>query len=337
MNERSTGRDADTSRERIAYHAYATAERLAMGLPGFLGRRLFAAAGAAAFHVAPKARAVVERNISRVLGVSPGSSIVRSATREAFLSYARYWYETFHVRVLPSGEVHRRFHVEGVEHIERAVQAGRGAVMALPHLGNWDLAGKWAHESGWRVTAVAELLRPQRLFELFLRHRRALGMEIVPLYDTAGVGEDLARRLSENHLIALVADRDLRGKGVVVEMFGAERRMPPGPALLSLATGVPLLPSAVYDLEDGWLVVIQPPLEIERTGDMRRDVTTLTRLLASEFERAIAAAPTQWHMFQPAWDDLPGEMRDVPGARAVSQEQGPAAPAAERSSRRLPR
>jgi KDO2-lipid IV(A) lauroyltransferase len=167
---------------------------------------------------------------------------------------------------------------------------------------------------GWRITAVAEVLRPERLFRLFLDHRRALGMGIVPLYDDRSVAQELVRLLSRNEIIALVADRDLKGTGVEVEMFGETRLLPAGPALLSLATGAPLLPCSVYDEGEGWVMMVEPPLVIERTDSLRDDVTTLTRALAARFERAIAAAPTQWHMFQPAWPA--DEAASPPGAGA---------------------
>ncbi|MGH2725004.1 MAG: phosphatidylinositol mannoside acyltransferase [Actinomycetota bacterium] len=320
-----TGREPDTFRLRIAHLVYASAERAAMALPERLGRRVFALAGAAAFHLAPRVRGVVEGNLARVLGVDPRSTVVEAAAREAFDSYARYWYGMFRIRVMPKEEFLGRFRAVGAEHIAAAVEAGRGAVLALPHLGNWDAAGKWVHLNGWEITAVAELLRPRSLFDLFRRHREALGLSIVPLYDATSVGQELASRMSDNELVALVADRDLKGKGVVCEMFGAPRRLPAGPALLALATGAPLLPSAVYDVDDGWMVVIQPPLEIERTGDMRRDVTALTRALAREFERAIAGTPTQWHMFQSAWGEG--------GGASAAPEPG-TAPAAERAAER---
>lgn len=293
--------------ERISYGAFAAAERAAMVLPEFVGRRVFDLAGLAAFHLASRARHVVEGNLRRVLGRDPGSPLVRAAAKEAFRSYARYWYDTFRIRVMPIDEFRSRMRFEGLENIERALEAGRGMVLALPHLGNWDAAGHWVAASGIRVTAVAELLRPERLFRLFLHHRRELGLGIVPLYDDRGVADELVRLIGENELIALVADRDIRGRGVEVEMFGEKRRMPAGPALLSLFTGSPLLPAACYDLEDGWTVSIGEPLELEPSGVMREDVTALTRLLARRFERSIAAAPTQWHMFQPAWGPAAGE------------------------------
>jgi lauroyl/myristoyl acyltransferase len=56
---------------------------------------------------------------------------------------------------------------------------------------------------------------------------------------------------------------------------------------------------------------------------MRADVTALTRLLAKRFERAISAAPTQWHMFQPAWDLGASGERDAAGAAAAAESASP--------------
>lgn len=295
--------EKETLQERLAYTAFATAERLAMALPESVGRPLFQGLGAGAFHVALKARRVVAGNLSRVLGRDPASPLVQAATQEAFRSYGRYWYDTFHARVIPPEEMKRRQVFVGREHLERAFEKGNGLVLALPHLGNWDTAGAWVPLQGWRITAVAELLRPERLYELFLNHRRGLGMGVLGLADDRKVAEECIRLLSENELIALVADRDLQGNGVIVEMFGEQRRMPAGPALLSLATGCPLMSAACYDTPDGWVTYISPPIEIERTDSLRDDVTTVTRILAAHFEHAIGAAPTQWHMFQPAWEE----------------------------------
>lgn len=250
-------------------------------------------------------RAVVAGNLARVLGRPPDDPLVQRATRECFRLYARYWYETFALRTMPPEEVDRSFRVQGIEHVDRALAEGRGVVLALPHMGNWDAAGHWLCLHGYRVTAVAEALRPPEVFELFYRHRRALGLDIVPLVPGVRVSEVLAERLARNHVVALVADRDLTGRGVEVEMFGAPRRLPSGPARLALTTGAPLCTCAVYTTPEGWRCVIVPPLEVEPSGDLREDVARLTRTVARDFERFIAAAPADWHMFQPAWDGEP--------------------------------
>ncbi|GIV00269.1 MAG: hypothetical protein KatS3mg014_1884 [Actinomycetota bacterium] len=132
------------------------------------------------------------------------------------------------MRVLSDEEVLRRTRFEGLEHLRAALELGRGVVAVIPHTGNWDVAGRWLSISGYQVVAVAEVLRPRRLTDLFIRHREALGMRILPLERGSGLGRRLAALLAENRIVALVADRDLTGRGIEVEMFGAPRRLPTG-------------------------------------------------------------------------------------------------------------
>jgi phosphatidylinositol dimannoside acyltransferase len=298
--------------DRVATLTMRGAEWMGMHLPRDVGL-----AGARAFmrlelRRSPAQRAIVAGNLSRVLGHPADSEIVALATSEAFDLYARYWYETFALRSMPAEEVNRRHTVTGVEHIDAAIGAGRGVVMGLPHMGNWDAAGHWLAINGYRMTAVAEELKPKAVFDLFYRHRRALGMDIVPLSEGKRVGERLVMVLSENRILTLLADRNLSGRGVDVEMFGEARKLPSGPAMLSLMTGAPLLPSTVYTTAEGWHTHIDPPVEIERTDNLRADIATVTRILAACFERYISAKPADWHMFQPAWESQSATAVGVP-------------------------
>ncbi|MDH4112707.1 MAG: phosphatidylinositol mannoside acyltransferase [Actinomycetota bacterium] len=287
-------------REAVAYHVYRSVAWLARALPEHLGRRAFRAAGRLAFSLAPGTRSVVAHNQAQVLGRPPDDALVRVTTRQAFDSYGRYWFDSFRFSITPGDVVAERFDSVGAHHLWDALDAGAGAIVALPHVGNWDAAGPWLHSQGRPVVAVAERLRPARLYEMFVANRAACGVEVLGLGDP-GIGRALATRLAKGYIVALVADRDLTGRGVEVTMFGRTRRVPAGPALLSLTTGAPLLVTPVFQTERGWRVVMTPPLIIERTGDRRADVSALTQRMADEFERAISAAPSDWHMFQPAW------------------------------------
>ena len=293
----------ETPKERLAYWAYRGLEVAAMGLPERLGRRLFAAVGALAHRTLHGVRATVAANQSRVLGLDAGDERVRASTRRAFELYARYWYDTFRIRTMPPGSVNDRTEMVHRHRIDEALAAGRGCILVLPHMGNWDLGGHYLAVNGYAIASVAEELRPARLSELFLRHREELGMRIVPLSKNGHVGQQLKHLLGQNWVVALVADRDLTGRGVEVEMFGAARRVPAGPALLSLTSGAALLVCPVYTTSAGWRIEIGAPLRVEPSGDTRADVRVLTRMMAAEFERAIAASPPDWHMFQPAWDE----------------------------------
>jgi KDO2-lipid IV(A) lauroyltransferase len=273
-----------------------------MRLPEGVGRALFRLLGRIAYRALDGVRETVARNQARVLGVDPSSAEADAATRDAFDRYARYWFEAFRVRTMSPEQVDARMSVTGREHLDEALAAGRGCVAVMPHMGNWDVAGHWFAARGYPMASVAEEVRPRRLFELFQQHRRELGMRIIGLASDRHVGRTLASLLADNWVVGLIADRDLTGRGLEVEMFGAPRRIPVGPALLSLSSGAPVLVCAVWTSPSGWHVRIGPPLAFEPTGDTRADVAELTRWIARELERAIAAHPTEWHMFQPAWE-----------------------------------
>jgi lauroyl/myristoyl acyltransferase len=303
----SPARRGETPKERLAFWSYRAAEALAAGTPDRVGRPAAAAMGRAASVVLPGVRATVTANQARVLGVDPGSRIADIAARDAFALYARYWYDTFRLGAISIEEVVRRTTADGLEHVDAALEQGAGVVCALPHMGNWDAAGRWLAARGYRVAAVAEVLRPPRLFDLFVRHREELGIRVVPL-ESGQTGRELAALLTDNWIVGLVADRDLSGRGVEVEMFGARRKIPAGPALLSLSSGAPLLPCAVFTRAEGWHIAVSPPLAVERTGDRRLDVRAISKALAREFERAISASPADWHLFQPGWPAADGSI-----------------------------
>src|SRR4051794_40086580 len=188
----------------------------------------------------------------------------------------------------------------GWNHIEAGLAAGRGVILALPHLGGWEWAGFWLAEVQRRpVTVVVEALEPPELFAWFAELRQAFGMNIVPL--DPGAGTAVIRALKANHVICLLCDRDIGGGGVEVEFFGERTLLPAGPATLALRTGSPLIPTAAYFEGHGHLGVCRPPIPIERQGRLREDVQRITQLVANELEALIRVAPEQWHLLQPNW------------------------------------
>ena len=286
--------------ESATYLLYRSLSWLAPLLPTRSGRSAYESAGRLFFRLASGVRATVAANQAQVLGRPVDDPLVQASTRQAFALYGRYWFDTFNVLGWSDERVMDSFRFEGAEHVEKGLADGKGVVIALPHTGNWDVGGRAMGLRVAPVVSVAEHLKPDRLFELFLEHRRQLGMEIIDL-SSDHVGRQLTQRLEQNRIVALVADRDLSGGGVEVEMFGRTRRMPAGPALLALSSGAPLLSGPTYTTREGWVEVLTP-VSIESTGKRKDDIIALTRALAAAFERAIAAAPPDWHLFQPGWE-----------------------------------
>lgn len=248
-----------------------------------------------------QARAVYARHIRRVMGPELSAADVRDWTRRVFVNYARYWLEGARLPAIDPKIIHARMSIEsGYEHLIDGMAAGKGVVLALPHLGRWEWGGAWLNLEGYPMTAVAETVEPPQLYDWFVSQRQALGLTIVALGpEASGV---LLRTLRGGGLVGLLCDRDIVGNGVEVEFFGERTTLPAGPATLALRTGAVLLPAAVYGGPGNHHTgVILPPVPVERTGRLRADVTRITQLVAHDLEGLIRRAPDQWYLFQPNW------------------------------------
>ena len=221
--------------------------------------------------------------------------------KEVFVSYSRYWIESFRLNGPRVAALQGRVRAEGLEHLDAALERGHGAILGMPHLGNWDVGGAWLASRGYRAVAAVEALEPPELFGWFCRRREALGVRVVPA--GAGAPAVLLEALGNNAVVGLVSDRDLSGRGVEVKLFGHQTTMPGGPALLSLRSGAPILPAAVYSPSLGChRAVIRPPLQASSAASLAERARELTALLAKELESLIAAAPQQWHVLRPVWN-----------------------------------
>ena len=182
-----------------------------------------------------------------------------------------------------------------------ALAAGKGAIVSLPHAGNWDHAGAYYCQTGAPIVTVAEHLEPEKLFRKFLDYRQSLGMEVLDA--SARSLAILSQRLRQGRLIALVADRDLSKNGVDVTFLGHPARMPAGPAVLSIQTGAPLLTAFVRYLEEGIEITFEPAIEIPATGTTSTKVSTMIQESADRLAAHLREHVTDWHMLQRIWID----------------------------------
>ncbi len=284
------------SGENLTDWGYAAGWRLVRAMPEPLARSI---AGAGARYAArgggPEQ---LRKNLARVIGTTP-AGVPDSLIRASLASYARYWREAFRLPSMDLPALAARLDKVfiGAEYFVAAHAAGRGAVMALPHSGNWDMAGVWLAQNYGTFATVAERLKPESLYDRFIEFRESLGFEVLPL--TGGdrpPSEVLAERLRQNRFVCLMADRDLTRSGVPVEFFGELTRMPAGPAKLAIETGSPLHPAHVY--YDGEDCVVKIDDAIDTSSG---DVGVIIQALADRFAINIAKHPQDWHMLQPLW------------------------------------
>jgi lauroyl/myristoyl acyltransferase len=243
----------------------------------------------------------LEANLARVLGPDATEEQIRAASKQGMRNYMRYYCDTFRLETWSRERVIETFECENEQMLRDLVASGRGVVLALPHMGNWDHAGAWAVTVADGFTTVAERLKPEKLFERFVRYRESIGMEVLTLTGGSGTFGGLLRRLKSGGLVCLVAERDLTDSGVPVEFFGETTKLPAGPAALAVSTGAALCPVTLWYGEGKQHAKVWPELDVPAEGTKQEKIANLCQQLADAFAEGIAAHPADWHMLQRLW------------------------------------
>ncbi|MFF1924208.1 phosphatidylinositol mannoside acyltransferase [Streptomyces sp. NPDC058221] len=288
-------------KERLSDGLYGLGWAAVKKLPEPAARALFRTIADQVWKRRGKSVLRLESNLARVLPEA-GPARLAELSKAGMRSYMRYWMESFRLPTWDAGRIKASIDVTDAHRLTEGLDAGRGVVLALPHLGNWDLAGAWV-TTDLKVpfTTVAERLKPETLYDRFVAYREGLGMEVLAHNGGTAFGT-LAQRLRAGGLVCLVADRDLSASGVEVTFFGDTARMPAGPALLAQQTGALLLPVTLhYDDTPVMKARIHPPVEVPGSGDRAEKTSSMTQALADAFALGIAEHPEDWHMLQRLW------------------------------------
>ncbi len=224
---------------------------------------------------------------------------------KAMRSSIRYWCDTFRLPDWSAARINDTVTATNEYLLLDAIAAGKGAIVTLPHVGNYDHAAAYFCGKGTKIVTVAEHLKPEALFNKFLEYRAAFGMEALPL--DGRVLPTLSQRIRSGCVIALAADRDLSRSGIDVTFFGGPARMPAGPAILALKTGAPLICAMISYTEIG-IHIDFSLVPIPMSGSETERIAQIVQNSADLFAAGIAAYPHDWHMMQRIWID--GDFKD---------------------------
>lgn len=282
--------------QRRTYLLYVTVWELVALLPARVAERLPRLIGRLWHRFARDSqRSRVRSHLARILPEAGPDELDRR-TREAFVSYVRYWIDAFRVHRMDVEEVAARVTLDNKETVDRTLDDG-GAILATQHLGSWDVGALWSIAGGWPMWVVAEVVEPRALFDRFVRLRQQAGAGVIPLLKGGDMMDRLVDIVDDGGLATLLADRDLTGRGPVVSFFGEPCRLPAGPAVLARRTGRPVtVASFVTDGRD-WKGVCQGEA-MDLSG---LSVQEGTQQVAYRMEGLIRRFPEQWHVFVRQW------------------------------------
>jgi KDO2-lipid IV(A) lauroyltransferase len=282
-------------RHGLEYQAVRGALFLAGSLPLGITRVFGAAVGTLAFALRIRREVSVD-NIVRGLGLTP-----RAATRIARRSYqnlGRSFMEFAAQRRWSQAHVLELVHLDGLENVRRALEAGRGAIMVSGHFGNWETAGAALRASGLPLSFLVGEQTNGRVDDVINDLRRAQQIGIIT---RASALKKVLVALRHNEVIALLADQDARKAGVVVDFLGRPASTVRGPAMFAIRAKCPIVPFSIRRDGKGFRATVEAALWPDPALDEDASVLALTQGYTDALARAVRAHPEEYFWPHRRW------------------------------------
>ena len=248
-------------------------------------------------------RNIIQKNMSVILKCSHDDPAVRQAARRVFENYGLYLVDYVQMNrarkyLLPEEQ--------GIQHVQQALDNGRGAILITPHLGNWELGAFMFAMRGCPIHALSMKDSETEVQDFRDRMRSTLAVRTVHIDpDNYTTVLRLVNLLKQNQVIAMLGDRWEGGKKVEVTFFGKKVYFPAGAPALALAAQAPIIPVFTVARPGGrYLAWAEKPIEVRRIPGKNTSelIAEKTQEIALAFESSIARYPDQWYHFFDYWE-----------------------------------
>ncbi len=258
--------------------------------------------GVFSYHLLKKYRRRVLNNLSLAFGPEKDLKKRINMVKEIFTQFALTPLETVYAYSHSFNQFLRKIEIQGKEHLDQALSQGRGVIALGAHLGSFTLVGARLSLEGYRFNLIINEGNYPRLWRRLWKYQKRMGQNPFFVKPRMSAIKKSLNSLRRNEILYLVADEQRRYGGHPVPFFHHSAYTPMGPALLSLKTGAPILPLFILRKERiPHLLLIGPPVKIERTGEIQKDLKRLTTAFTKVIEERIREVPTQWAWLNHRW------------------------------------
>ncbi len=247
----------------------------------------------------------VGENLRQILGREIEQKELETMTLQVYINFARYLVDFFRIPKVDHSFINRYVSFEGIEEVDRALEKRKGCLLLTAHVGSWEVGGAILATLGHSIDVVALSHKNPWTNQFFFRQRLSKGIRSIPM-QTALKGS--LTGLRENHVVALLGDRDYTRQGIPVEFLGKIVSFPRGTAYLAIRTNAPIVPIFVLrEKEDCFRVLCKKPIESSHFSDGSDEtIQALTQECARVLEEQIRLHPTQWLVFRRFWEPITG-------------------------------
>jgi len=216
--------------------------------------------------------------------------------------FGRMFLEVLHIPALTKESIKTYAPIEGIEHIQRVLAEGKGAVIVTAHAGNWEVLGASLALHDIPIIGVAKQQTNAVMDRLVNHLRRSSGMRI--FYST-GV-RDMINYLKAGYVIGLLSDQAAGHDGAFVDFFGRLASTPKGAAHFARLRGCGIVPTFITEKPDGTHVItMQPPLYVNATKNREEDLFSMTQTYTKIIEDHVRQHPEEWFWLHNRWKRQP--------------------------------
>ena len=267
---------------------------LPFGITSFIGRRL----GEEMYYFGRKYRLVAYANLKRVFAGELSSRQIKRLCRESFRNFGQNLLDIFLIPLLSKEHINKYFTLEGMEHIQAAFKKGKGVIFVAAHEGSWELSSVVFSNQGFPFQLLIRNQGTPRLNGLLNNYRRQKGCRII---ETRNETRELIKTLKNNQSLGMTVDQGGKA-GILVDFFGKRASMASGAVRLALRYDAVLLQGFYTRVKDSYYkIIISPFPELEKTGDMEKDVENNLAKLVKSFEPLIKKYPHEYLWSYKIW------------------------------------
>ncbi|MCK4462693.1 MAG: lysophospholipid acyltransferase family protein [Candidatus Omnitrophica bacterium] len=249
-----------------------------------------------------KDREALIKNIKMVLKEKSDDKLFEFYAKSVFINFAKYLVDFCRFSKLDKNYIEKFVDMEGREYIDEALKNKKGAIILSSHMGNWELGAAVVSSLGYPLHVIALDHADKRVNDFFIKQRGSKGVGVISI----GIAlKKCFKVLKNNELLAILGDRDFSEKGERIQFFGKETLIPKGPAVFSLRTGAPIIPTFILRQKSNrFKFIFEKPINYQPTDNEENDVKTLISSYIGVIEQYIRKYPDQWYVFRNIWNEV---------------------------------
>jgi KDO2-lipid IV(A) lauroyltransferase len=269
---------------------------LARCFPLVMLRALAAYAGWLYALTHPKRVAVVRRNLQLL-----DASLTQKSALRVYSEFGKTLADYFYIGTRPREQAVRIIaQIDGAEHLKRAQEMGKGALVVTAHFGLFELGGLLLAQQGFPSVVLTYPEPSRALTEWRAAFRRRWKV------DTLEIGEDsfaflhIAGQLRRGQFVAALIDRPHPTDNTLVSLPNGTALFSAGILLLAAHGSAPVIPATMARRADGsYHAQVFPPIFIEPRGSREETLRFYSQKIADTFLPVLCAHPEQWYQFVP--------------------------------------